>query len=165
MSHCTREHSPIFKVMAHTSMRHCTQVTESWHTWTNRGTGVKESCESCVTYEWVLVHVWTSWVTDMNESCESWWYRGNFSHEPKHIAQHTAILCYTLQHAATHCHTRDTKQTSHMNQHTLQRTVTHCNTHCNILQYTTTHCNPRDTKETCHTNQNVSYLSTVGLFS
>ena len=78
---------------------------------------------------------------------------GSISHE-RHISQHTATHCNTLQRIVTHCNTLQHTAT-HCN--TLQHTATHCNTlqhtaklcntlqytatHCNTLQHTTTHCN------------------------
>ena len=59
-------------------------------------------------------------------------------HTLRNTLQCIATQCCTLLHTATHCNTRDTKETFHMNQRTLrnilQHTATHTATHSNTLQ-------------------------------
>jgi len=126
------------------------------HIQISRATGMKRSCESCVTYEWIMSHTWTSRVTRMKDLHHTKRYftwlntHGNthcnkYCNTLQHTSYHKKVSCessHTATRTATHYNTRHTKEPCRMNQHTLQHTLIHTATHCNILQHTATHAIP-----------------------
>jgi len=84
-------------VMSQISMRHVTDMNESWHVWMSHVTDMNESW---VTYEREMSQIWMSHVTHMNESYHR--YEWVMSHKWMTHVKHINESCHTYEIQVRH---------------------------------------------------------------